>query len=84
MPKSSCGRRSWPSPPEIDGLRGCNRIHIRPGSDGYDLALHCLADPDMPIAEAHRLADQVEKRLELEVPGISRVLVHIEPEGELG
>ena len=68
---------------EIDGLRGCNRIHIRPGSDGYDLALHCLADPDMPISEAHRLADQVEKRLELEVPGISRVLVHIEPEGEL-
>jgi cation diffusion facilitator family transporter len=69
---------------EIDGLRGCNRIHIRPGSDGYDLALHCLADPDMPIFEAHRLADQVEKRLELEVPAISRVLVHIEPEGELG
>jgi len=68
----------------IDGLRGCNRLHIRPGPDGYDLAMHCLADPDMPIAEAHRLADQVEKRLELEVPGISRVLVHIEPEGELG
>jgi len=68
----------------IAGLRGCNRLHIRPGSDGYDLAVHCLADPDMPIAEAHRLADQVEKRLELEVPGVSRVLVHIEPEGEVG
>ncbi|MBN1137506.1 MAG: cation-efflux pump [Anaerolineae bacterium] len=68
---------------EIDGLRGCHRIHIRPGSDGCDLAVHCLADPDMPVAEAHRLADQVEKRLELDVPGVSRVLVHIEPEGEL-
>lgn len=67
---------------EVPGLRGYNRLHIRPGPDGYDVAFHCLADPDLPVAEAHRLADELERRLQAEIPAISRVLVHVEPEGE--
>jgi len=64
------------------GLRGCNRLHIRPGPTGYDLALHCLADPDLPITQAHRLADELEQRIKTAIPEIGRVLVHVEPEGE--
>jgi cation diffusion facilitator family transporter len=67
--------------PEIDGY---SRLHIRPGPDGYDVVLHCLADPDLPVAEAHRLADQVEKLLHVRIPGIKRVLIHVTPEGESG
>jgi divalent metal cation (Fe/Co/Zn/Cd) transporter len=67
---------------EVAGLRDWNRLHVRSGPDGYDVALHCLADPDLSIAEAHRLADQVEKRLQAQIPAISRVLIHVEPEGE--
>ena len=67
---------------EIPGLRGCNRLHIRPSPDGYDIALHCLADPDLPVAEAHRLADEVEMKLQTTIRGVRRVLVHVEPEGE--
>jgi len=67
---------------EISALRGLNRLHVRTGPDGYDVALHALADPDLPITEAHRLADQVEKKIQATIPGISRVLVHVEPEGE--
>jgi divalent metal cation (Fe/Co/Zn/Cd) transporter len=69
---------------EVAGLDGYSRLHIRPGAGGYDLALHCLADPDLPVAEAHRLADQVEKLLHVRIPGIKRVLVHVTPEGEVG
>ncbi len=69
---------------EVPGLHGCNRLHIRGSPDGYDLVLHCLADPDLLIREAHRLADQVEKLLHVRIPGIKRVLVHVEPEGEIG
>jgi divalent metal cation (Fe/Co/Zn/Cd) transporter len=69
---------------EVDGLDGYSRLHIRPDAGGYDIALHCLADPDLPVTEAHRLADQVEKLLHVRIPGIKRVLVHMEPEGELG
>jgi len=66
---------------EVPGLDGYSRLHIRPGPGGYDIVLHCLADPDLPVAEAHRLADQVESLLHIRVPGIKRVLVHVTPEG---
>jgi divalent metal cation (Fe/Co/Zn/Cd) transporter len=68
----------------IPGLDSFSRLHIRPGPDGYDVVLHCLADPDLSVSEAHRLADRVEKQLQTEIPGISRVLIHLEPEGEDG
>lgn len=67
---------------EVAELNGYSRLHIRPDPDGYDIALHCLADPDLTVAEAHRLADQVEKLLLVQIPGIKRVLVHVTPEGE--
>jgi cation diffusion facilitator family transporter len=67
---------------EIPGLQGYDRLHIRSGPDGYDVAFHCLADPDLPVTQAHRLADEVEKRIQTRIPGVSRVLVHVEPEGE--
>jgi divalent metal cation (Fe/Co/Zn/Cd) transporter len=65
---------------QVPGLGEATTFHIRPVPDGYDVVLHCLADPDLPIAEAHRLADELEKRLEIGVKGISQVLVHVEPE----
>jgi len=69
---------------EVPELNGCTRLHVRPGTDGYDIVLHCLADPDLPVAEAHRLAVQVEKLLYVRIPGIKKVLVHVTPEGEIG
>jgi cation diffusion facilitator family transporter len=65
----------------VAGLGDCHEVHIRPGADGYDVVLHCLADAEMPIGEAHRLADLAEKRLQAEVPGLGQVLIHVEPEG---
>jgi cation diffusion facilitator family transporter len=64
----------------VMGLGNCHEIHVRPGPDGYDVVLHCLADPEMSITEAHRLSDLAEQRLRAEVPGIGQVLVHVEPE----
>jgi cation diffusion facilitator family transporter len=68
---------------EIPELGGYSRLHIRPGPGGHDVVLHCLADPDLPVAEAHRLADRVEKLLHVRIPGIKRVLVHVTPEGDI-
>jgi cation diffusion facilitator family transporter len=68
---------------EVPELDGYSRLHIRPDTGGYDVVLHCLADPDLPVAESHRLADQVEKLLHVRIPGIQRVLVHVTPEGEI-
>jgi divalent metal cation (Fe/Co/Zn/Cd) transporter len=67
---------------EVSELGDCSRLHVRPMADGYDVVIHCLADPDLPIADAHHLADDLEKRLQARIPEIRRVLVHVEPEGE--
>jgi cation diffusion facilitator family transporter len=69
---------------DTPGLCGHDRLHIRCGPDGYDIVLHCLADPDLPVERAHRLADELERQIQTKVDGISRVLVHVEPEGEKG
>ncbi|HNS50663.1 MAG TPA: cation-efflux pump [Anaerolineae bacterium] len=67
---------------ESSRLGGYNRLHIRSLPDGYDVVIHCLADPDLPVDEAHHLADDLEKQLQAQIPSIRRVLVHVEPEAE--
>lgn len=64
----------------VSGLHTPHNIHLRPGPGGYDVVLHCLADPDLPVTEAHHLADQAERQVHAQVPGIGQVLVHVEPE----
>ncbi len=64
---------------EMPELKGCEQIYIRPGPNGYDVAIHCHADSTLLVAEAHSLADELEKRLQRRIPGIERVLVHVEP-----
>jgi divalent metal cation (Fe/Co/Zn/Cd) transporter len=66
----------------IQGLSDCHEIQIRPVPGGYDVVLHCLAHPEMPIEEAHHLADRAEREIHARLAGVSQVLVHVEPEGE--
>ena len=63
-------------------LRGCHNLRIWPGDNGYDIVVHCLADPALPVADAHRLAEQLERTLQTSLPGVGQVLVHVEPEGD--
>jgi cation diffusion facilitator family transporter len=66
---------------QVTGLGNCHEVYIRPGVHGYDVVVHCLADPDLLVAEAHRLADVAERRILAEVPAITEVLLHVEPGG---
>jgi len=68
---------------EIPGLRGYSGLQIRSGPDGYEVTFNCLADPELSVTQAHRLADEVEKQLRARIPGVSQVLVHLEPEVEI-
>jgi cation diffusion facilitator family transporter len=69
---------------EVPGLAGCSRLHIRSSPGGYDVVIHCPADPDLPVAEAHRLAEEMEQILHARIPGIKQVLIHVTPESEDG
>lgn len=67
---------------DVPGLRRCHHMRILPARNGYNIVLHCLADPDLPIAKAHDLADKLEKQLRVSVPNVAQVLVHVEPEND--
>jgi divalent metal cation (Fe/Co/Zn/Cd) transporter len=74
----------------VAGLGGCHEVQIRPNSapypeldaPGYDVVIHCLADPELSIVEAHRLAELAEKEIRATIAGVGQVLIHVEPEGE--
>jgi cation diffusion facilitator family transporter len=69
----------------LPDLRGCNRLRVWPVRDGYDVVVHCLADPNLSIVEAHDLAGRLEKEIVTQARGVHEVLVHLEPgEGEEG
>jgi len=42
--------------------------------------VHIAVDAALPVAEAHAIPDEVERRLKETVPGLVEVVVHIEPE----
>jgi cation diffusion facilitator family transporter len=63
----------------VAGLYGCHNVHVRPGADGYDIVLHCLADPGLPVEETHRIASRAERAILAQVPETAQVLIHLEP-----
>lgn len=63
----------------VPGVRGVHRIRTR-GTEGEVYAdLHVLVDPSMTVADAHRLADEVEADIKERFANVIEVLVHIEP-----
>ena len=43
-------------------------------------SLHLEVAADMSVAEAHRLALQIEREVKVKFPEVSDVVIHIEPE----
>ena len=62
--------------------RGGRAVHpgrARGPADDIHLDLHILVDPTTPLAEAHAIGHRVERRLRDRWPGVSDVVVHVEP-----
>jgi ferrous-iron efflux pump FieF len=61
-------------------LRGVHDLRTRT-SGAHDFAqFHAMVAPDMTVAEAHRVMDELEERIGREFPGVE-VLIHPDPEG---
>lgn len=61
-------------------LRGVHDLRTRTsGSDDF-VQFHASVDGRMTVAEAHRVMDELEARIEAEFPGVE-VLIHPDPEG---
>jgi len=55
-----------------------------PMQDGIALEMHVEVQPGLSLAEAHRQASELERRLKQRVPRVLEVLTHIEPASPQG
>ncbi|HEY2956149.1 MAG TPA: cation diffusion facilitator family transporter [Candidatus Eisenbacteria bacterium] len=63
---------------ERDVLEAHN-VRSRGSLDDIHLDLHILVDPALAISDAHRVGHRVERRLRARWPGLTDVVVHVEP-----
>ncbi|MFB0538368.1 MAG: cation-efflux pump [Anaerolineae bacterium] len=59
-----------------------HQIRVRRGYEGWAVSMHCHLPGEIPLAEAHRISTRLETRLQAEVPGLERVVIHTEPREE--
>jgi cation diffusion facilitator family transporter len=65
---------------DTPGVAGYHDFRCR-GKPGEIFAdIHVTVDPALSVSRAHVISEEVERRLKKTVPGLSEVVVHIEPE----
>ncbi len=64
---------------EEPGVLEAHNVRTRGPSDDIHVDLHVLVDPATPLADAHQIGHRVERRLREHWPGLTDVVVHIEP-----
>jgi cation diffusion facilitator family transporter len=64
---------------ELKGIGGSHQIELHEISGSVYLSCHLIIDATIPIAEVHRLAEEMENRLRREFPELGRVVIHTEP-----
>lgn len=61
-------------------LRGVHDLRTRSSGERDFVQFHAALDGQMSVAQAHRVMDEIEDRLEREFPGVE-VLIHPDPDG---
>jgi cation diffusion facilitator family transporter len=64
---------------ELKGSGGSHHIELHEINGTIYLSFHLLIHADIPIAEVHRIAEDMENRLRREFPELGRVVIHTEP-----
>lgn len=63
----------------VKGVRTCHKIRTRGRPDDIHLDLHVQVNPNMHMDEAHRISYAIEEEVKKRIPGITDVVVHMEP-----
>jgi len=66
----------------IKGVKECHQIRSRGRADDIHIDLHVLVDREMDVHRAHHLSYAIENKIKRDFPGVTDVVVHIEPVGE--
>lgn len=63
-------------------VKECHQIRSRGRADDIHIDLHVLVDREMDVHRAHHLSNAIENKIKKDFPGVTDVVVHIEPVGE--
>ncbi|MET0239077.1 MAG: cation diffusion facilitator family transporter [Sphingobium sp.] len=63
-------------------LQGIHDMRTRTSGSQDFVQFHVWMDPDMTLAQAHKVMDEVEDRLRVEFPGVE-ILIHPDPVGHV-
>ena len=63
----------------ISGVKECHSIRTRGRADDIHADLHVLVNAAMHVGMAHNISEVIEKEIKEKVPGVTDVIVHIEP-----
>lgn len=63
----------------VNGVINCHKIRSRGRIDDTHIDLHVQVSPDMHINQAHEICYNIEEAIKKGIPGVTDVIVHIEP-----
>jgi len=63
----------------VEGVKGVHNLSNVYSKGKLYITLHALVEPQLPIEEAHEIAEKIEENLEKQIKGVENVTVHIEP-----
>lgn len=67
----------------IPGVEEAHRVRTRGLQSEIYLDMHVLVDPQMSVADSHRLVDDIESAIEDAYPEVRDILIHVEPDDEV-
>jgi ferrous-iron efflux pump FieF len=62
--------------------RGTHDLRTRSSGTQEFAQFHIFVDPEMTVAQAHDVMEEIEAQLAVEFPGVE-VLIHVDPEGQV-
>jgi cation diffusion facilitator family transporter len=65
---------------DVEGVIGTEKCFVRKSGLTYHVDLHMIVDRNISVKEGHRIAHLLKNTLKKEMPEISDVLIHMEPD----
>lgn len=66
----------------IDGVVGTEKCLVRKMGMNYIVDLHVIVDGRLSVVEGHSIAHSVKDKLKIDLPEVTDILIHIEPNSE--
>lgn len=64
----------------VKGVQACHKIRTRGREDDIYVDLHVQVSPEMHVNTAHKISYEIEGAIKSAIPGVTDVVVHIEPQ----